>query len=107
MAMTDPNSSEPEAVSRENYRRIAEITGRFEEIEVDDVQWILDAREESYEGIFAAVVYHATYEKALVSCGTLTFFRPDPDRSEEHTSELQSLMRISYAVFCLKKKTNT
>src|SRR3546814_3321861 len=31
----------------------------------------------------------------------------DADRSEEHTSELQSLMRISYAVFCLKnKKTN-
>src|SRR3546814_6796253 len=29
------------------------------------------------------------------------------DRSEEHTSELQSLMRISYAVFCLKKKTRT
>src|SRR3546814_3567088 len=28
-------------------------------------------------------------------------------RSEEHTSELQSLMRISYTVFCLKKKTNT
>src|SRR3546814_10457814 len=28
-------------------------------------------------------------------------------RSEEHTSELQSLMRISYAVFCLKNKTNT
>src|SRR3546814_9712737 len=35
-----------------------------------------------------------------------TFITPDPDiRSEEHTSELQSLMRISYAVFCLKKKT--
>src|SRR3546814_12764798 len=29
------------------------------------------------------------------------------DRSEEHTSELQSLMRISYAVFCLKKKKYT
>src|SRR3546814_16298656 len=29
---------------------------------------------------------------------------PAPHRSEEHTSELQSLMRISYAVFCLKKK---
>src|SRR3546814_1874212 len=28
------------------------------------------------------------------------------ERSEEHTSELQSLMRISYAVFCLKKKKN-
>src|SRR3546814_1432707 len=42
-----------------------------------------------------------------------TMFMPDygsaradfPGRSEEHTSELQSLMRISYAVFCLKKKT--
>src|SRR3546814_8319869 len=39
-----------------------------------------------------------------------TAFRSDPDltafddRSEEHTSELKSLMRISYAVFCLKKK---
>src|SRR3546814_3001200 len=30
-----------------------------------------------------------------------------PDRSEEHTSELQSLMRISYAVFCLKNKKQT
>src|SRR3546814_1217435 len=29
----------------------------------------------------------------------------EAERSEEHTSELQSLMRISYAVFCLKKKT--
>src|SRR3546814_7807864 len=36
------------------------------------------------------------------------FGKSDPSitcRSEEHTSELQSLMRISYAVFCLKKKT--
>src|SRR3546814_3463753 len=32
---------------------------------------------------------------------------PACDRSEEHTSELQSLMRISYAVFCLKKKKRT
>src|SRR3546814_1061084 len=39
------------------------------------------------------------------------FLRPTPvaihDRSEEHTSELQSLMRISYAVFCLTKKKKT
>src|SRR3546814_1499441 len=32
-------------------------------------------------------------------------YEVDPARSEEHTSELQSLMRISYAVFCLKKNT--
>src|SRR3546814_7077689 len=35
---------------------------------------------------------------------SLTYSAPGDDRSEEHTSELQSLMRISYAVFCLKKK---
>src|SRR3546814_2246047 len=34
------------------------------------------------------------------------FIGPSGLRSEEHTSELQSLMRISYAVFCLKKKKN-
>src|SRR3546814_3591403 len=34
-----------------------------------------------------------------------TLYVDKPMRSEEHTSELQSLMRISYAVFCLKKKT--
>src|SRR3546814_9643758 len=42
--------------------------------------------------------------------GTRAFSQGDAQyssRSEEHTSELQSLMRISYAVFCLKKKNNT
>src|SRR3546814_10055778 len=39
-------------------------------------------------------------------CATAVAFPPpcERERSEEHTSELQSLMRISYAVFCLKKK---
>src|SRR3546814_8245160 len=37
---------------------------------------------------------------------TLQIVIPAKARSEEHTSELQSLMRISYAVFCLKKTTN-
>src|SRR3546814_7548064 len=41
-----------------------------------------------------------------VTPGSVTARRPPAiRRSEEHTSELQSLMRISYAVFCLKKKT--
>src|SRR3546814_6006253 len=38
-------------------------------------------------------------------CGQPPTVHKSPTRSEEHTSELQSLMRISYAVFCLKKKT--
>src|SRR3546814_8029450 len=57
-------------------------------------------------GHLAAI--HSFHEQNLI-------FRPDtkaplsvdsPRRSEEHTSELQSLMRTSYAVFCLKKKTH-
>src|SRR3546814_7784224 len=40
-------------------------------------------------------------------CGRIHLERTVGFRSEEHTSELQSLMRISYAVFCLKKKNNT
>src|SRR3546814_10623050 len=40
------------------------------------------------------------FENVYRTCGR------DDQRSEEHTSELQSLMRISYAVFCLKKKNN-
>src|SRR3546814_6843860 len=41
------------------------------------------------------------------SVGTAQTRPPVAARSEEHTSELQSLMRISYAVFCLKKKKTT
>src|SRR3546814_10471995 len=40
----------------------------------------------------------------LGSIDATEFSLPVADRSEEHTSELQSLMRISYAVFCLKQK---
>src|SRR3546814_6362848 len=40
----------------------------------------------------------------LLSFSPELFFTLESGRSEEHTSELQSLMRISYAVFCLKKK---
>src|SRR3546814_6575540 len=42
--------------------------------------------------------------RANIPIGAAMTFLSNPVRSEEHTSELQSLMRISYAVFCLKKK---
>src|SRR3546814_10307706 len=48
----------------------------------------------------AACVYHETLAFANITASSFRF----GTRSEEHTSELQSLMRISYAVFCLKKK---
>src|SRR3546814_9633530 len=66
-----------------------------------------------YYTVVDGVFYFASEAKALLP------FLPEIDtdpgalaeyltfqRSEEHTSELQSLMRISYAVFCLKKKKN-
>src|SRR3546814_2389910 len=43
----------------------------------------------------------------VAAWGALSIGSHTPVRSEEHTSELQSLMRISYAVFCLKKKNIT
>src|SRR3546814_9707296 len=43
----------------------------------------------------------------IVAQGTPQELAANEQRSEEHTSELQSLMRISYAVFCLKKKKRT
>src|SRR3546814_2608171 len=53
------------------------------------------------EILFLAIGHHS-----VVSLGFDAALRAN-GRSEEHTSELQSLMRISYAVFCLKKKNKT
>src|SRR3546814_5941872 len=53
----------------------------------------------------AGDIYDAQFLDTLHKVTDDVFFLPGVDRSEEHTSELQSLMRISYAVFCLKKKT--
>src|SRR3546814_3441784 len=67
-------------------------------------------------GSTAAMLWRESIERAFPSWPqswreTITRFHcADPwssRRSEEHTSELQSLMRISYAVFCLKKKKTT
>src|SRR3546814_8840037 len=57
----------------------------------------------------AVLVVEEEIDVALRLAAEIDVGQPDAvsHRSEEHTSELQSLMRISYAVFCLKKKTNT
>src|SRR3546814_4639260 len=57
------------------------------------------------EGVAAAQhEVHADQEAPGERDAHLVLVHPPQERSEEHTSELQSLMRISYAVFCLKKK---
>src|SRR3546814_7268710 len=81
--------------------------------------------EQAYQAVMAAVIAHdwggtePYFDSLTVSmklpgveqalpCGQETISTTEAmHRSEEHTSELQSLMRISSAVFCLKKKKNT
>src|SRR3546814_5205139 len=92
---------------------------------LDDVQWAaqVSARRRDLLGALAETVLdrrlspleHTAIDIALAEVVRTAevpvlplvvdrLLEPDPSRSEEHTSELQSLMRISYAVFCLKKK---
>src|SRR3546814_3743752 len=59
---------------------------------------------------FSYRTYHSSCIRKIANFSSFgansRFVSPGRYRSEEHTSELQSLMRISYAVFCLKKKQN-
>src|SRR3546814_2973613 len=54
----------------------------------------------------SAITGYTTWENFAYGNFDETSYSQLQTRSEEHTSELQSLMRISYAVFCLKKQTN-
>src|SRR3546814_9992083 len=60
-----------------------------------------------YEAHAVGLLRDAVAESARLAQGRYGGHHRRVDRSEEHTSELQSLMRISYAVFCLKKKKKT
>src|SRR3546814_6978592 len=59
------------------------------------------------EGSLSAITSKGGQSSGVGLIGGAEVRRVYVPRSEEHTSELQSLMRISYAVFCLKKKQNT
>src|SRR3546814_4637104 len=72
---------------RREAARASQLRARFGQIALQPMLRLLAQR---HQPLLAALAGHAQH--AL--------------RSEEHTSELQSLMRISYAVFCLKKKNN-
>src|SRR3546814_1937183 len=66
------------------------------------LSWLRNAPQSPAARTILRLIERLAYVRAL----GLDRARADMTRSEEHTSELQSLMRISYAVFCSKKKTN-
>src|SRR3546814_4529605 len=86
---------------RDGLRRLQEALGAIGEfLEVHAVPFIVH-RSDS-----VALMQHKPI-RPISSCRIYSGIQPSTSvRSEEHTSELQSLMRISYAVFCLKKKNN-
>src|SRR3546814_2394517 len=70
----------------------------------DAVFHIHDMRHHSHER--SAITFHSLFQPCQRGLVESVVVAQLLIRSEEHTSELQSLMRISYAVFCLKKKKN-
>src|SRR3546814_8576905 len=69
-----------------------------------DVRWTAGITHEARRGRWRASSLRNTGGGGHIPVGRGNARGLGQDRSEEHTSELQSLMRISYAVFCLKKK---
>src|SRR3546814_7814839 len=76
--------------------------GSPKEFEFDETYYAKDAWSMLQHGYVRDYVDKA--DDAIIAGDLGSLWDSDKPRSEEHTSELQSLMRISYAVFCLKKK---
>src|SRR3546814_1556466 len=93
-----------------NYPVIAHMRWLFEGIRPEIRQYLIESDADAFP--FSREQRSLVYQRAKQEVETVPFgtqqdvYKPEYVRSEEHTSELQSLMRISYAVFCLKKKKN-
>src|SRR3546814_4207575 len=100
-SLQDPSSVKSGQCGDVHFRHDGDIL--FGVVTLDEMHFagnsgtpLQNASQHAYEHLFAAM--QGTGFPYLLRCW---------NRSEEHTSELQSLMRISYAVFCLKKKKQT
>src|SRR3546814_1511603 len=87
--------------AQSNRRTIAKLTDDYPGMTVDDGYAVQDECLRRWQARGRALI---GYKAGLTSRAKMIQMGVDVPRSEEHTSELQSLMRISYAVFCLKKK---
>src|SRR3546814_3213433 len=84
------------------FRSSAQLDHQFEFAKVVSITALRTGRGEFQFDAFPVSLIPLAVSQAVVPTESFT-----QERSEEHTSELQSLMRISYAVFCLKKKNLT
>src|SRR3546814_4115721 len=116
MVLTPVGTSPPgvtETIRRPSTRIVASGTGVSLSI-VHASAWTIASDWADAGAAMASAIALASILMALLPRVPARSRRPDrcgvgrdpTPRSEEHTSELQSLMRISYAVFCLKKKIN-
>src|SRR3546814_10711848 len=107
---------EEPAVDLDTYRTLSDEASALdrERVEarrkIDHITALLGANTEAVSLYRDAYIAHVAARAFRAARQQIFSSRVDPlateVRSEEHTSELQSLMRISYAVFCLKKKKN-
>src|SRR3546814_2076007 len=114
MRMSQSGESAADFLNNAPEQEIADVIYRYGEEHRSRriARAIVDARPLSRTGALASIVRKAvgyrTGDKKDPATRTFQAIRihlnRELERSEEHTSELQSLMRISYAVFCLKKK---
>src|SRR3546814_6860741 len=85
---------------RSTYRRLISTDAPCQPDGAQSARWQTDYHLFQYRPAHGGIAPRPTAFSVLCSQGG----RHERERSEEHTSELQSLMRSSYAVFCLKKK---
>src|SRR3546814_6153596 len=106
--MSTPLASTSQALVNALRDRLEETVSVAALDDRDRQRIIYIARAEKNQVIAAPLMVGSTLPAHCTSMGRVLLAALPPSeraaRSEEHTSELQSLMRISYAVFCLKKK---
>src|SRR3546814_3082616 len=103
--LNEPTTERPEVAEKTHLER-AKAVAEIVEAEANAIEDGATITKPVYDALVANRLFWMAVPKELngMGLGLVESFEVIEERSEEHTSELQSLMRNSYAVFCLKKK---